>query len=755
MDQPAEHPQFDADPRWSLSFDGWDAKREPAIEAICALVNGNVGVRAAIEEGSSVSNPGTFLNGVFDASDELVAQEATRPEYQVIAAPTPELVKVPDWSRLEITVDGTPLQLETCELLDHKRTLEMHSAALIREWRLRLNGKTTLLRTIRFASLADRRILGQRLEITAEDWSGEVTLEAIVDADVTNEGVRHLANLRTHAEGDLLVLSAQTKQQGTSICMATKSQLKDGLGHSIDGIAEGRPLALVNRWSFTARRNERFVLEKLVGVSTSRDGPEPLTQAAKHLNRALSAGWSRVLKDSSDAWAERWSASDVQIEADALIQRQTRFALYHLIGCANPDDEYAAPGARSLSGERYKGHVFWDTDIFVLPFFVFTHPATARALLMYRYHTLPAAREKARAYGFSGALYAWESTDDGAEVTPSFVINAAGEQLEMLTGSHAHHISADVAYAVCQYLDATRDKRFLYTAGAEMLFEIARFWVSRAVRGNDGRLHIRGGIGPDEYHENIDDNAYTSGMARFALQRAARTAGWLQVNEPSVWTGLCRRLDLRPGEEASWAAAAVDLVVLQGARGGLIEQHAGYFALEPINLQEYEPRSKTMDVLLGWRNLTKTQTLKQADVLMLLALQPGEYTTTELEANYRYYAPRTSHDSSLSASVHALIAARIGLLDDADRYLRKAAGVDLDLDEGATAAGGVHLAALGGIWQALVFGFLGMYPHEESLAFAPNLPQSWGAVRVSVEWRGSRQAYQANRKEMKPESLDK
>ena len=747
MSQASEQPQFDYDPRWSFTFDGWDVRREPAIEAICSLVNGYVGVRAAVEEGSGVSTPGTFLNGVFDASDELVAQGASTPEYQVIAAPTPELVKMPDWSRLTISVDGTPLHLETSELLHHRRTLDMRAGVLHREWRLRVNGKTTRLRTSRFVSLADRRLLGQRLEIIAEGWSGEITLEAMVDADVSNEGVRHLVELKTNAERDSLLLTAKTKQRGISVCMATQSQLKDAFGTTIEGVAEGRPAALVQRWSFTAKPDDRFVLEKFVAVSTSRDGPEPERQAVEHLDRAAPAGWRGALKASSDAWDERWQASDVQIEGDDLVQQQVRFALYHLIGCANPEDEFAAPGARSLTGERYKGHVFWDTDIFVLPFFVFTHPPTARAILMYRFHTLPAARQRARTLGYDGALYAWESVDDGVDVTPSFVINAAGERLEILTGAQEHHISADVAYGVCQYLDATRDTEFLKEAGAEMLFEIARFWISRAVRDGDGHLHIRGVIGPDEYHESVDNNAYTNGMARFVLQRAGHTAARLQNHDPSAWEALSKKIGLTPKETAAWADAADKLVIRQDTKGGLIEQHSGYFDLDPVDLKAYEPRSQTMDVLMGWKNLTRTQTLKQADVLMLLALRLREYTVDELETNYRYYEPRTSHDSSLSASVHSLIAARIGAVEDALTYLRKAGGVDLNLDEGVTAAGGVHLAALGGMWQALIFGFLGVVPDEDRLRLAPNLPPSWRSVGASLEWRGIWQAYRATQAE--------
>jgi len=729
--------QLDSDARWLFTTEGWKPEREPGIESVCALVNGYCGVRAAVEEGSTASNPATFVNGVFDAVHELVTQGASTSGYQVTAAPTPELVKAPNWSRIRLTVEGISLGMDNTQLLAHTRTLDMRRGVLVRVWRFRYENRTTLLRSLRFLSLDARHLFGQVIEITPEDWSGEMTLEAMLDGDVTNEGgIQHLLDIHTRQEQDRLFLSTRTSEQKYALYFGAWARLTTDDSTLIDSAQVCGNRSLVHRWTFHANPGQTSTCEKLTTLFTSRDDPEPERRVLEQLNQAVEAGLPAVLDASTNAWAARWATADIQIDGNATIQHQIRFATYHLIGCANPDDEHASPGARALTGERYKGHVFWDTETFVFPFFVYTHPPTARALLMYRYHTLPAARDKAQAQGYKGALYAWESTDTGVDVTPPFVINAVGERLEILTGAQEHHISADIAYAIRQYWDATQDAEFLMHAGAEMLCEIARFWASRVVPDEGGHFHIRTVIGPDEYHEGVDDNAYTNGMARGALRRALDTVDWMRTRQHQHWDMLSGKIGLSEEEVAQWAHVADGLVSNFDDATKLFEQHQGYFELQPADLPKYEPRKQTMDVILGWDTLTKTQILKQADVVMLLILLRNEYPLSVWDANYQYYLPRTSHDSSLSAGVHALMAARLGDLTAAEHYFQKAANVDLDFEHGVTAAGGVHIAALGGMWQALVFGFGGCRLHNQGVTFEPHLPTHWGNVSIPLQWQG-------------------
>jgi trehalose/maltose hydrolase-like predicted phosphorylase len=728
----------DADPRWLLVAEGWEPAREPGIEGALALVNGYLGTRAAVEEGSGASTAATFLNGVFDTATEAATQAAATPERQVVAAPTPELVVAPDWSKLRVLVGGVPLTLETAEVLGHRRTLDLRRGVLVREWRLHVEGRATRLRSLRFASLADRHVLGQVLEVVAEDWAGPVTVEAIVDGAVANEGgVRHLVGHRARRVQGGVLLEATTAERRLGICLAASTAAATGDGGRVAGEDEPGERALVQRHHFEAVPGRAWQLHKLVTVFTGRDDPDPATLAAERLGQAAAVGLPAVLERSTAAWAVRWATADITVSGDQELQRRVRFAIYHLVGCANPDDRHAAPGARSLTGERYKGHVFWDTELFVLPFFTFTDPAAARAMLGYRYHTLPAARDNARARGWRGAAYAWESADTGEDVTPAYYVTAAGERKDVRTGEQEHHLNADIGLAAWQYWQATGDLDYLLAEGAELLVELARFWASRAERGADGRWHVRGVIGPDEYHEGVDDNAYTNQLAAWLLTRARGLATWLAAHHRDRWRSLAAALGLDEAEPAGWQAVADGLVDGVDPQTGVVEQHRGFHQLQPVDLAALEPRTTTMEVLLGWGQVGRLKLVKQADVVLLLALLGARYPRAVQQANFRYYEPLTVHDSSLSPAVHALVAARLGELETAERYLAQASMLDLDFDQGVTAAGGVHIATLGGIWQALVFGFGGMTVAGGRPRFAPQVPASWGSLRFRVRWQGT------------------
>jgi trehalose/maltose hydrolase-like predicted phosphorylase len=329
-----------------------------------------------------------------------------------------------------------------------------------------------------------------------------------------------------------------------------------------------------------------------------------------------------VLAAHEAAWNARWTASDILIEGDDETQQALRFAVYHLTSAANPEDDRVSIGARALTGDAYFGHVFWDTEIYLLPFYTAVWPEAARALLMYRFHTLPGPRAKAAHYGFKGALYAWESADTGMETTPERVVGSGGEAVDILTGRMEHHISADIAYAVSQYWRATGDDDFFVSAGAEILLDTARFWASRAVAEADGRRHIRYVIGPDEYHEDVDDNVFTNLMARWNIARALEAMDLLRAQRPDYAVALRAKLALGDEELADWRDAIARIVTGLDPATGLYEQFAGFHALEPLDLAAYADRTVPMDVLIGRERTQRSQVVKQADVVALLALLP-------------------------------------------------------------------------------------------------------------------------------------
>ncbi len=710
------------DPCWVLHHHGTDVARESGVESRFAIGNGLLGVRAAraVSRGPTwvawmrtlnwASWPRTYVAGLFDTPN-------TDP-------PVPALVPVADWLRVRILLDGQPLLLHHGTVLAHRRMLDMRRGLLLAEWRQRApSGVVAQVRTLRLVSQHDRALGLQWLHLELDRDGIEVNVQASFEA----AGLGMEPAQIEHALGVW-----RTSDGSKAVAMAGAAAL------TLDGqtpAPETGPL----RWSWHWRSvaGQAAELERLLAVARA-DSPagHPGPAATAALGRARTAGGEAVFAAHTAAWAARWQASDVTIEGEPYLERELRFAIYHLNSAANPDDPHVSIGARGLTGDSYIGHVFWDTEIYLLPFYIATWPEAARALLMYRFHTLAGARAKAARGGWRGALYAWESTDTGAETTPEQIVGPAGKPVDVLSGKQEQHIAADVAYAVWQYWRATGDDAFLLEAGAEIVLDTARFWASRTTLDAEGKRHIRGVIGPDEYHEGVDDNAFTNMMARWNILRGLEIGDLLRRRWPARWAELSAQLGLDAAELAQWGAVAGTLVTGFDPATGLIEQFAGFFSLEPVDLAQYASGGVPMDVALGHARTQRAQVVKQADVVALLALLPDEFDDATRLANFRAYEPLCSHGSSLSRSMHALVAARLGDDSLAVRYLQETAAIDLSAN--AAEAGGVHIAALGGLWQAVVLGFAGLSLTGETLSLSPRLPAHWRSLGFLVCWRGRR-----------------
>ncbi|HXQ61056.1 MAG TPA: glycosyl hydrolase family 65 protein [Acidimicrobiales bacterium] len=469
-------------------------------------------------------------------------------------------------------------------------------------------------------------------------------------------------------------------------------------------------------------RTRGGMLDRIAAYRSGTDrlpGPGPVVDA---LDQAATVGFDHLIGRHRRAWARRWEDADVVVEGDDEMQLAVRLALFHLMASVADTGE-AAVGARGLTGTGYRGHVFWDADTFVLPFLAATHPAAARAMLEYRVRRIPAAMDAALAAGRAGARFPWESARSGRDVTPTSARDRTGRIVPIRTGQLEEHIVADVSWAAYCYADWSGDEEFVRGSGLRILVETARYWASRIRLESDGRAHIYGVIGPDEYHEPVDDNAYTNVMARWNLRRAAAAEG---------------ADDVDVGERQKWLQLADALVDGYDPGTGLYEQFAGFGRLEPLIIEDVAPRRPiAADMLLGAERVARAQVIKQADVLLLHHLVPDEVAPDSLGANLRFYEPRTAHGSSLSPATHASLFARARQCDKALEALRLAARMDLDDLTGSTAAG-LHLATMGGLWQALAFGFAGLRPRDGMLHVDPVLPTSWSALELRVRFRGGR-----------------
>jgi trehalose/maltose hydrolase-like predicted phosphorylase len=466
--------------------------------------------------------------------------------------------------------------------------------------------------------------------------------------------------------------------------------------------------------------------------------------------------WDTTFAAHTTAWAREWEQCDVIIEGDEKAQIALRFNLYHLLIAAPRRDERVSIGAKTLSGYGYRGHAFWDTEIFMLPFFSYTRPEIARNLLSYRWHNLPGARKKASQNGFRGAQYPWESAATGEEVTPTWVPHPTErtQLIRIWTGDIEIHVSADIAYAVYQYWQTSGDDEFLCQRGAEMILETARFWADRAEwKAERGRYEFTNVIGPDEYHDHVDNNAYTNYFARWHLLVACQLVDWLKAHFPKRFEELTEQLTLESGELKNWQSMIDQVFIPSDPETGLIEQFDGYFNRREVNLGKYEDRVISMQALFGIEEINLTKVLKQPDVLMLLYLHPEAFDDQTVRSNYAYYTPRTDHTygSSLGPTIQSIMACRVGKLEEAYEHFMRAACADL-FDIRGNSKDGIHGASAGGLWQAVVFGFAGLQVNSAGWSLHPNLPPGWKRVMFKFCYHGKLQEVEVKNQD-DPKSL--
>ena len=500
--------------------------------------------------------------------------------------------------------------------------------------------------------------------------------------------------------------------------------------------------------TFISKMGQSISVEKTVTVFTSRETKSPVQAAQTKL--AQLPNYAILLAAHQQAWDAVWQQSDIEIEGDITAQLAVRYNLFQLFigGCApqgSSDSDPDSIPAKTLSGFGYRGHIFWDTEIFILPFFTFTQPAIARSLLNYRYDTLDGARRKAAHAGYNGAMLAWESAATGDEMTPKWSLSSDpyAEPVRIWNGEREIHISADIAYAVWQYWQVTGDDVWMRDFGAEIILDTALFWLSRVEwHEKQQRYELCGVIGTDEYHEEVRNNAYTNRLVQWHLEKALAVYEWLQKTVPAREIELSQKLQITPGHLLAFHKTIARMYIPYNPKTLLIEQFEGFFKLKDLNLSHYEPRTKSIQTVLGMAATNQSQIIKQPDVLMLLYLlfNTPEFANRQdvLHENWNYYTPRTDsrYGSSLGSSVQAILAAILDKSVAAYEHFIQAAFIDLNNTFGNT-EDGIHAASAGGVWQAIVFGFGGIQLTENGPIATPHLPPNWTRLKFKLNWHGT------------------
>ncbi|GCL38404.1 beta-phosphoglucomutase [Sphaerospermopsis reniformis] len=709
---------------WILIENQFNPEKLHARETIFTIGNGYLGTRGSFEESYPRALPATLIHGVYD-------------DVPVVYT---ELANCPDWLPLIVMIDGERFRLDQGTILQYNRELDLRQGVISRSLRWRSpTGKTIDISFERFASLADHHVLGQRCQLTTVDFHGLIEIQSSINGYPENKGFNHWEGLDQGKFDQGFWLHSRTRYSHIDIGMAAKMTISGIEAAMQINTAPGYPSISA---TFFSEPQQTVTVEKLVTVFTSRDVDQPVLAAQSKL--AQLPDYITLRDANEQAWAEVWQQSDILIEGDSKAAFAVRYNLFQLLIAAPRDDDRVSIPAKTLSGFGYHGHIFWDTEIFILPFFTFTQPALARNLLTYRYHTLDGARRKAIHYGYQGAMYAWESAVTGDEVTPRWALPSDyyAEDVRIWCRDREIHISSVIPYAVWYYWRVTGDDEWLRDYGAEIILDTAIFWSSRVeFNSHTQRYEIRSVIGADEYHELVHNNSFTNRIVQWHLEKAGIVNNLLRRNFPEYAEALEQKLHLTDEIRNHWQEIINKIWIPYDPETGLVEQCEGFFQLDDINLADYEPRHKSMQAILGIEGANKHQVLKQPDVLMILYLMRESaefpYSRKNLEVNWNYYAPRTdiTYGSSLAPAIHAILAADLGKTQKAYERFMQAAMVDLE-DIRGNANEGIHGASAGGVWQAVVFGFGGIQFTNNQPVAHPHLPPGWTRLKFKLYWRG-------------------
>lgn len=700
-----------------IRTDDYNAERIPSLGNRMLAGNGYLGVRGTLEEHSKAELAAVNLAGIYDRFGDGWREP--------LNAPHP--------FSLRLYENGAPLALPHTPALAHCQSLDARRGLHRRE--TTFQGGTKLI-VERFAHMAQVHLLALRAEVRA-GAGGQYVLDYGIDGDVWDIHGPHYRSMSLDTQsGQLTALATTNEGDAVAVCALPTLSVPATRADGTDG---RRRFA---RFTFVLHAGETATLIAIAAVYTSRDTATPLADATRAVMEA--GGYGAFRTAHIDCWNGLWQTADMRIDGDDEAEVALNYSAYHLLCIAPRHAQSLSVPARGLSGQTYKGAIFWDTEMFMLDFYLATLPEVAKTLMRYRIDTLDGAREKARAYGLRGAFYAWESQEGGFDACSDYNVTDVftGRPMRTFFRDKQIHITADVVYGLWKVARWTGDRSLWLEGGAEVLVEAARFYHNLLIRRVEvDECELRDVIGPDEYHERVNNNAYTNEMARFVWRQALDVAAWMAAEQPEAYAALEAKLHFAH-ELPAFQAALGTLKRQQPRADGVIEQFDGYFSLEDTSVAAVRSRLKDPREYWGgaYGVASQTQVIKQADVITLLYMLKDAYPPDALRANYDYYLPRTEHGSSLSACMYALAACGVGKPDDAYPLFLKSAKADLVEGgkewAGLVYIGGTHPAAAGGAYMALLWGFLGLGLEGGAPALSPRLPTGWQGAACSVNYRG-------------------
>ena len=717
---------------WTITETAVEPGRAQYWETIFALSNGTLGLRGTYDEHDpdidKHSYPGMFVNGVYEYKPY---------HYEWKSPGFPDhghaMVNLVDWRASRLTVDGEAFTSSSSKIVEYCRQLDMRRGVVIRTlvWTTS-SGKRIRIESTRLVSMVRHHSAAIRYEVTPLDEDCAVTIEGLLTPTVPSQVLPGETTevVEQARDGDLTQLHVKTKTASFHIGVA----VIHSVCRAMDESGQPAPAAATAAATPPGRGSQpgdncavgsgrTLTFDKHACFFKDTEAGSVVADAVAQVQRDAADGFETLFAEQEVFWAEYWDKADVEIDGNERDQQAVRFAIFQTRqSCAT--DGFTSIGANGLTGDKYCGHVFWDTEMYAAPHLLYTQPELVRPLLMYRYHLLDRARERARQMGHVGALYSWNSIS-GEE---------CGVVYEAATAEY--HLLSAIATCIDRYVRNTGDEDFLFEYGAEILFETSRFFadLGKFIPARGGKFCLNVVCGPDEYGCGVNNNCYTNMLAQWHFRFACHVYDRMQAERPDLLAALAQRVGTTPGERATWEEAADKMLILWNDELGIHEQDDSFLYLDPVDMSTI-PQNHDIREDMHPLNLWRMQVAKQADVVLLMFVLGNRFTPEQKKRNYEFYEPKTCHGSSLSACIHSIAASEIGRTDEAYAYFEHSALLDI-ADFKNNTAGGAHSACLGGTWMAVVNGFAGMRDYEEGLLLNPALPDAWEAVRFKLNYQG-------------------